>query len=52
MQELVCILNGRKKKNTGKVYYFHKGEHLVKFKYIKKKKNLDMKNFGQNLVRR
>ena len=38
MQELVYILNGRKKKNTGKVYYFHKGEHLVKFKYIKKKK--------------
>ena len=51
MQELVYILNGRKKKNTGKVYYFHKGEHLVKFKYIKKK-NLGMKNFGQNLVRR
>ena len=31
MQVLVYILNGRKKKQTGKVYYFHKGEHLVQF---------------------
>ena len=30
MQSLVYILNGQKKKQTGKVYYFHKGEHLVK----------------------
>ena len=31
MQALVYILNERKKKQTGKVYYFHEGEHL-KFK--------------------
>ena len=30
MQALV--LNGRKEKQTGKAYYFHKGEHLFKFK--------------------
>ena len=33
---LVYNLNGRKKKQTGTVYYFHKGEHFVKFKYDKK----------------
>ena len=32
MQVLVYILNGRKKKLIGKVYYFHKGQHLVMFK--------------------
>ena len=32
MQVLANILNARKKKQTGKVYYFHEGEHLVKFK--------------------
>ena len=32
MQALVCIFNGRKKNQTGKAYYFHEGEHLVKFK--------------------
>ena len=32
LKMLVHILNGRKKKNTGKVYYFQEGEHLVKFK--------------------
>ena len=32
MYVFVYILNGLKKKPTGEVYYFHKGEHLVKFK--------------------
>ena len=32
MQALANILNAQKKKQTGKVYYFHEGEHLVKFK--------------------
>ena len=32
MQALVCIFNGWKKNQTGKAYYFHEGEHLVKFK--------------------
>ena len=35
MQALVCIFNGWKKNQTGKAYYFHEGEHLVKFKYDK-----------------
>ena len=35
MQALVYTLNGRKKNQTGKVYYFHEGEHLVKFKLDK-----------------
>ena len=35
MQAFVYILNGWKKKQTGKVYYFHEVEHLVKFKYDK-----------------
>ena len=35
MESLVYILNGRKKNQTGKVYYFHEGEHLVKFKQDK-----------------
>ena len=32
MQALVYILNEWKKKQKQKVYYFHEGEHLVKFK--------------------
>ena len=32
MEALVYNLNGQKKKQTGKVYYFEEGEHLVKFK--------------------
>ena len=34
-EDWVYILNGRKKKQTGKVYYFHEEEHLVKFKLDK-----------------
>ena len=36
MQSLVYILNGQKKKQTEKVYYFHKGEHLVKMACVVK----------------
>ena len=32
MQVLVYIFKGQKKQQTGKVYYFQEGEHLVKFK--------------------
>ena len=35
MQALAYILNGQKKKQSGKTYYFHEGKHLVKFKYDK-----------------
>ena len=50
MQTLVYILKGQKKKQTGKVYYFHEGEHLDKVACVVKIKLFFMDWFYYNLI--